>query len=431
MEIIKNLINYEFKKENHYNFKMDIDIMNNEVLEQIMLTEPTFFKLKNRIPQIDDYLMAGNLGDCLLSILNNYNTIINCLIRYKKELEWITEKRQDEYIKNSFGKYYDIIEQKYDYDMPEPLWVTIFSQLENELFYIDKQWSPILLVDLYSFETYMFVELPKYGNELKMAIEQLKKMDNKKYKEQLIELEKQWEEVFANKEYGLYYKYKCIEFIDEYIKNLEKIRAFVDDSFPKISADSNTRIYKKLENEPLKAPKVEPIIGKKNKVRTYSYTFCSLKELCHTTIFHLVISCKKVISRCEYSKCRKYFIAPKSNNIFCPNQNCQLKGKNEKFDNKTLTYQLYKRLKARLLKRINMKDEYNFDYMERREAIENRYHELQKQHTENEIWEDDADFHLYLTEKDIDFQTNYHTLRREYDTKKYWHSDYEEFEIRN
>lgn len=439
MDIVKNLINYEFKNNNCYKFKMNIDIdINYGIIEEIILPFPTSISLKGRLPNLEDCLTVGHLGYTLTSILNNYDMIIKCLNNYKKDFECITEKLQEK----------NIIENLlYDYELPEPLWLDILYQLEHELYYLNTEWSAILLVDLYSFETDILVELPKYREELQKNINLLKKEaveitnkvnisenDRKRLENLKIginELQKQWEEIFEEKGYGLYYKNKCIEFIDEYIKKLENIKNFVNDSFPKKTADSNTRIYKEIEKEPLKAPTVEPIIGEKNRVRTYSYTFCSLEELCHATIFHLVTSAKKVISRCEYSKCRKYFIAPKSNNIYCPNENCQKKGKSEKFDNSTITYQLYKRLKARLLKRINRNDNKKMNYIEIRQEIEKEYHELQKEYTEKEIWKDDADFHLYLTKKDIEFQTKYPTLKREYDTKKYWHTDYMNFEVGN
>ena len=219
-----------------------------------------------------------------------------------------------------------------------------------------------------------------------------------------------------------------MEYILDFTQKLINIRELVDNTFPKISNSSDTRKYN--EENIIKIPEAE-ITFCGNEVIIYTYTIYSFEEFCYVCFYHLNLM-KKVISKCEYSKCKKYFIPLRSDGIYCPNKICQEKGPDEKYDSKVeLAYKLYRNLKKRLQKRIENKDndKNKSDYIKILTEIEEEYATLQKRYTKKEIFGEDSTFQLFLTEKDIEFQKKYPSNKREYTTNELWHSKYYGSEI--
>lgn len=426
MNLFQNLIGYTTNDEG-YIFEMDITIAKEkeegkrkptiEIDEKILQNKPFVDKVvysKNKRIFESKLLVSNELGYTMNNILNNYETIIKCIRKRKLELDSITEEMEEDNQKS----YYDNTTHEYIEEINDPIWLEIFRDLKKDLYKINSEWSPILLIDFYNFEKEIMTDVPKYKRQLEEKINELKK-ENKLQQNYIDALEKQYNELNTY----TYYKNKCIEFITEFVQRLIDIKLYVDNSFPKESAVSNTRRY--VQDEEKMTP-IKPIFHfVEDGIEEYRYRFTSFEELFYITIEHIVNSWNRVVSRCEYSKCRKYWIPTKSNMIFCQNNECNRKGPDEKYNaKKQKAFLLCQSLIKRLNTRMELCDENEKNYQKILDGINEKYASFSNRPinswAENKVFEENGEFHKYLTKIDKEFQEKYKSLKGNFKTNKYW-----------
>ena len=312
---------------------------------------------------------------------------------------------------------------------------------------IQKDISPLLFSEIYKFENILHQIKTNYFNELDKIIKLIEaetenaeekiiiveKSEKEKNREEEIKLRKKMiEQQYEDFKNGNIIKNACIQFLDNYINDLEEIKKLIDNSFLNKSKDSNTKKFR-LNQLYLPQSNFEYNLRNENpEIEKYIYTFTNIKDLCYITFYQLLLN-KKVISKCQC--CNDYFIPRERNDeIYCYRKyktrrneiiTCKEKGKYKtyNFKRKNNIANLYGNLLNRLNGRIKKQDK-NYDFYnelklkltQAKKKVNKKANKTQKYNKYNII------FHRYLTLFDKYYQKKFPKgNKNSYSSNQYWY----------
>lgn len=456
MKYLENLILHEFKDIN-YTFHIEFYKLTEEKLVEEIYQDKEFDKIyiSKRNKKLQQ--QPNEIGNTVLVFINNYSKLINCFEKYKNYI-----------INTSFEE--EVYAEDYvfdeDYDFREPIYISIFEQLKMELedilqkkqyekgnkgirkYEIKKDISPLLLVEIYKFENILNQIQTNYFNNLDTKIKLAETEISREIiiagktkkeieieegiKEQIKLRKKKLEQQYENLKNGNIIKNACIQFLDNYINDLEEIKKLIDNSFLNKSKKSNTKKFK-LNQLYLPLSNFEYNLENENpEIEKYNYTFTNIKELCYITFYQLLLN-KKVISKCHC--CNDYFIPRERNDeIYCYREyktkrneiiTCKEKGKYKTYNlkRKNDIDNLYGNLLNRLNGRIKKQDK-NYDFYselklkltQAKKKINKKANQTQKYNKYNII------FHRYLTLFDKSYQRKFpKENKNSYSSNQYWY----------
>ncbi len=309
-----NLIFYKFEEETKHSFNIIINPSNNT--EEIIQDKPFLF-LDNTYKYKNNKVKANYIGFTILEFLNNYEIICNLCEKYIKQLA------------KSNNKLITSIDADGIIDCEIECQIILENLMEDINNNIEiKNCASFLVNDIYSFSYNFFIQIRKYTDELQNVITKIEQQSNTiNYpSERITALKKQLKYLTTS---AIFYKKKCIEFMEDYKENLNNLyQLFANTFMPQYQEYKDFKTNKetwgkikrqnKYQPENIQIPIVDIKLENlnKKKILKYSYVISSLKELGTISLYHIMLI-DKTIKKCSY--CNNYFIPENNKEVYCNN----------------------------------------------------------------------------------------------------------------